>query len=168
LLFVATAGLALITLGLVVASFRQVRDAVVSIAAAVQSARAAEKSAEAAKLNADAFMNAEGAQLFPVIKTHNLKEVLSLNSVIRVPARSEAILLEPPRISYRFKNYGKTPAKLQSVLHSIEFSDGTKKEYEVSHADDNRALEIIGAGEESADITLEMDANFTREMGIHE
>src|SRR5258708_10323361 len=74
LLFAATAVLALITFGLVVVGFRQVRDAKQAIAAAVDSAAAA-------RISAEAFMNAEGAQIFPVLVEDNLKESLAGHSV---------------------------------------------------------------------------------------
>src|SRR6202035_3574789 len=73
LLFLAAGVLTLITLGLVIASFRQVGNARKSIAAALDSAAAARGSAEA-------FMNAEGAQLYPVVRASNLEQIFRLKS----------------------------------------------------------------------------------------
>lgn len=112
LLFAATAALFLATIGLMVVGFHQVRDAKHAIAAAANSAAAA-------KISAEAFMNAEGAQIFPLVIETNLKEVFS--GQYYTPTESQDVLLLPPKLSYCFKNYGKTPAKLQSIMHNLSF-----------------------------------------------
>lgn len=123
----------------------------------------AQEAAEAAKLNAQAVMDAEGAQLYPVIKSHNLKDVFGLRfHVYELTITSK---LEPPKVVYSFKNYGKTPAKLQRVMHSITFFEEGSPRSELTHLEADRALEVIGGGNVSAPIEIEMLANFTRDMG---
>jgi hypothetical protein len=156
LLFLAAAALALIALGLVVAGFRQARDARKSIAAAVDSAAAA-------RISADAFMNAEAAQLYPIIRISNLQEVFAVTSAIREATKERAVGLQSPKVSYCFKNYGKTPAKLQSIMHNIQFFD-PPSQYREMQIERIRPLEIIGAGEESSDIDCEMLAPFNETM----
>jgi hypothetical protein len=156
LLFAATAALALITVGLVKASFSQVRDAKQAIAAAVDSAAAA-------RISAEAFMNAEGAQIFPIVVEDNLREVLSGQPIYHVPSEGPDILLLPPKLSYRFKNYGKTPAKLQSIMHNISFLELDSKLRHM-HAADDFPLEIIGADETSSKLDCEMLDHFKAPM----
>jgi hypothetical protein len=156
LLFGATAALAVITFGLVIAGFRQVSDAKKAIAAAVDSAAAA-------RISAEAFMNAEGAQIFPVVIEDNLQEVFRGQSVYSVPAESPDVLLLPPKLLYRFKNYGKTPAKLQSVMHNISFLELDSKS-RLMHAADDFPLEIIGANETSSKLECEMLDHFKAPM----
>jgi hypothetical protein len=120
----------------------------------------ARDAAAAAKLNAEAVMDAEGAQLYPVIKSHNLKDVFGHKLLILNPSNPEIAMLETPRATYCFKNYGKTPAKLFLVMDNIEFRASGSKEYEIAHAADERALEVIGAGQESAEIQCEMLGHF--------
>jgi hypothetical protein len=152
------------TLGLLLVGVFQAGFFFVQLRLIRESLGPAKEAAEAAKLNAEAVMAAEGAQLFPIIKTNNLDEVFDFRSINHDGGEPGEILLFPPQITYRLKNYGKTPAKLQSIMHGIRYSDGTKGQYEVSHADDDRFLEVIGGGEESADIALAMDASFTKTM----
>jgi hypothetical protein len=156
LLFLATAILALIAVGLVIAGFRQVGDARKSISAAVDSAAAA-------RISAETFMNAEGAQLYPVVKVSNLEQIFAPISGEHEPAADQTVRVESPRVSYCFRNYGKTPAKLQSVMHNIEFLD-PPSQYRPMHIQPSRPIEIIGAGEESADIACEMLAPFNEIM----
>jgi hypothetical protein len=156
LLFVAAGVLSLITLGLVVASFRQVGDARKSIAAALDSAAAARGSAEA-------FMNAEGAQLYPVVTASNLEQIFRLKSGVHEPAMEPSVRMQSPSVSYCFKNYGKTPAKLQSIMHNIQFFD-PPSQYREMQIEQGRPLEIIGAGEASSDIACEMPAPFNENM----
>jgi hypothetical protein len=150
LLFVATALLALITAGLVIASFRQVRDAREAIAAAVKSANAAVISADAAKLNALAIINAERAHLYVVIKRHDVSDFISAVAGFKF---SEAIAkdpMNPPTLSYVFKNYGKTPATIEDIAHcvSINETEGGPRTYDTPE----RALEILGMGDETEPI----------------
>jgi hypothetical protein len=156
LLFAATAALFLATIGLVVVGFHQVRDAKHAIAAAVNSAAAA-------KISAEAFMNAEGAQIFPLVIESNLKEVFSGQSIYYTPAESPDVLLLPPKLSYCFKNYGKTPAKLQSIMHNLSFLELNSKSRPM-HAADDFPLEILGADKVSSKLECEMLGHFKAPM----
>ena len=104
-------------------------------------------------------MNAEGAQIFPVVVEDNLREVLSGDSRYYIASESPDILLLPPKISYRFKNYGKTPAKLQSIMHNISYLEPDSKSRDM-HVADDFPLEIIGADEVSAKLECGMLGHF--------
>jgi hypothetical protein len=116
LLFGATAVLALITLGLVVASFRQVADATISIAAAVKSASAAEKSADAAKLNAQAAINAARAFLFISVEKDTIDYIVKMLASVRDDNPRDTPLLDA---TYTIKNYGKTFSLIKEISHQI-------------------------------------------------
>jgi hypothetical protein len=107
----------------------------------------AKEAAEAAKLNAEAVMTAEGAHLFPIIKKDNLKECF-----LSKPA-AHSDVLPNPNVTYIFKNYGKTPAKLISVMHGMSFFERPSKN-RTMHLEDERALEIIAGNAESGEIEL--------------
>lgn len=155
LLFVATGVLALITAGLVVASFRQVSDAREVIAAAVKSANAAVVSADAAKLNATAVINADRAHLYVIIKQHNVGELIAAVAGFKYSPAIAKDRLDPPTLAYVFKNYGKTPAIIENVLHCVAFKkdEGGTRTYETF----DRALEIIGEREEVEPIATSFD-----------
>jgi len=126
--------------------------------------KATANTANAANLNAQAVMDAEGAQIFPVIIESNLKESFSGDAVYTLPAQTPDVLFLPPKLSYCFKNYGKTPAKLQSIMHNIAFFQLDSKSRPAMHTVDELALEIIGAGETSSKIDCEMLDHFKASM----
>jgi hypothetical protein len=104
----------------------------------------AEEAANAAKLNAEAVMVAEAAQIYLTVDHSNLETMYGHgrhydNSPTMHPSPSE-----PPWIEYRLKNYGKSPAIIQSVLHGIWIEDiaatGTAREYVLGQ----EAMEIVG------------------------
>jgi hypothetical protein len=134
LLFGATALLALITFGLVVASFRQVYDAKISVAAAVKSAGAAEKSADAAKLSAQAAINADRAFLFISIEYDNFNNIAGI-ALANKSFFPDDIKGVPPYMEaqYTIKNYGKTFALIKEVSHQLVVSPifPTEPEYEI-------------------------------------
>jgi hypothetical protein len=125
-----------------------------------RSLKPAEKAAKAARDNAEAVMAAEGAQLYPVIKSHNLKEVFGYKALILNPSDPDTAFLETPKVTYCFKNYGKTPAKMFLVMHNIEYRPAGSKQYDLVHDSDERAIEIVGAGQDSAEIECQMLAHF--------
>jgi hypothetical protein len=127
------------------------------------STAAAHRAADAANLNAEALMNAEGAQIFPVIVEDNLREVLSGDSRYFIAAESPEILLLPPKLTYRLKNYGKTPAKLQSIMHNISFLELDSKS-RLMHVADDFPLEIIGGAEVSSTLECVMLDHFKLPM----
>jgi hypothetical protein len=124
----------------------------------------AKEAADAAKLNAQAVMDAEGAHLYPVIKKSNVNNhQVFFGPIMHGKSSSDTDAVPTPTIVYCFKNYGKTPAVLQSIMHNIDFFEAPSKS-RLMHMADISALEIIGANEESADIEFEMLATFNMGM----
>jgi hypothetical protein len=140
---------------LFLAQLRLIRD---SIAPALEAADAAKAAAQAAKLNAQSVIDAERAHLYVVIGRHSLTDMYKTVQPDMSPG-TDGSPIEPPTLSYRFKNYGKTPAILQRVSHGIciqgEQSDARDLETRM------RPMEIIGANELSEEITLEFKRPFT-------
>ena len=152
--------LALFTLALVFVGGFQVSLFYVQLKLIGESLVPAREAAEAAKLNAEAVMTAEGAQLFPVIKSHNLKLVFGHKLLLLNPSNPDTVTLETPHVIYSLKNYGKTPAKLFLIMHNIEYRPLGATTYEIAHSSDELALEVLGAGQESDEIECEMMAHF--------
>lgn len=124
----------------------------------------AKEAADAAKLNAQAVMDAEGAHLYPVIKRTNVSNHdVFFEPIMYGKSRPDTDAVLTPTVAYRFKNYGKTPAILQSIMHNIAFFEAPSK-MRLLHSTDISALEIIGANEESADIEFEMLDTFNMGM----
>jgi hypothetical protein len=117
----------------------------------------AKSNADAALLNAKAVMSAEGAVIYPIIKFDNLKmRITSMGGVDR-----EEML--GPFVNYCFKNYGKTPATLESVMHGMDYFEKPSK-LRTMHAVDDRPLEIIGPGDEGGEFRVNLPRVFTEEM----
>jgi hypothetical protein len=124
----------------------------------------AKEAADAAKLNAQAVMDAEGAHLYPVIKKSNVNNHdVFFEPIMYGKSRPDTDAIPTPTLTYCFKNYGKTPAVLQSIMHNIDFFEVPSKN-RLMHMADISALEIIGANEESAGIEFEMLATFNMGM----
>jgi hypothetical protein len=129
-----------------------------------QSLAPAKEAADAAKINAQAVMDAEGAHLYPVIKKTNVSNhQVFFGPIMHGKSSPDTDAVPTPTVVYCFKNYGKTPAVLQSIMHNIDFLEAPSKS-RLMHMADISALEIIGATEESADIEFEMLATFNMGM----
>ncbi len=135
------------------AQLRLIRD---SLAPALEAADAAKAAAEAAKLNAQSVIDAERAHLYVVVGRHSLTEMYR---TVQPDTPGTDAPLEPPMLTYRFKNYGKTPAILQRVSHAICIQKGQSDARDLETR--MRPMEIIGAGEVSEEITLEFKGPFT-------
>jgi hypothetical protein len=173
ILAIATFGLGVATVGLYRISERQLRHA------ELQSRRArvyraqdemrieeqigiAKASANAAKLNAEAVMAAEGAALYPLIGDDNLKAIFgAARRYERTGQDSEPF--PAPAVTFRFKNYGKTPAVLISVMHGLDFFPKPSK-LRTMHAEDISFIEVIAPDKETRDMTAALyGSTFTRE-----
>jgi len=124
---------------------------------------ATSNAARAAKLNAEAVMAAEGAALYPILEEDNLKVVF--RPVIwydKSGKDSDALLT--PAVTFHFKNYGKTPAVLISVMYGIDFFPKPSK-LRTMHAEDISFIEVIAPDKETRDMTVELlGSSFTRGM----
>lgn len=155
---------AVFTLGLVVIGLLQAFIFYGQMRLIRQSLDPAKEAADAAKLNAQAVMDAEGAHLYPVIKKSNVNNhQVFFGPIMHWKSSPDTDAVPTPTVIYRFKNYGKTPAVLQSIMHNIDFFEVPSKT-RLMHMADISALEIIGANEESADIEFEMLATFNTGM----
>jgi hypothetical protein len=100
-LAIATIGLGIATYGLYRAGERQIKIA--------------DKAAEAALLNAKAIMAAEGAVIYPIITYDNLEMGIASQTI---GTRTE---MWGPFVHYCLKNFGKTPATLELVMHGMHY-----------------------------------------------
>jgi hypothetical protein len=155
---------ALVIVGVLQAAlfFVQLRLIRQSLTDAKTAADAATEGAAAARLNAEAVMAAEGAHLYPIIKADNLKAVFQ-GGIWYENSGADSDNVPTPEVIFRFKNYGKTPAVLESVMHGIEFFE-TPSTLRTMHAEERNIIEVLGAGEETADFTIEMLGTFNRGM----
>jgi hypothetical protein len=112
--------------------------------------------ADAAKLNAQAVIDAERAHLYVIVKQHNVSELIDAISGVKWRDEIAKDRMEPPILSYNLKNYGKTPATLESVSHclQIQTGEGGERIFEMPE----RAIEILGEREETdPDIVLRFE-----------
>jgi hypothetical protein len=111
--------------------------------------------ANAAKLNAQAVINAERAHLYVIIKQHNVSDLISAAGGAKFSDAIAKDRMTPPTLAYVFKNYGKTPATLEEIAHcvSIQEAEGGARTY----ATPERALEILGMGDETELIAVGFD-----------
>jgi hypothetical protein len=107
---------------------------------------ATKKSADAALLSAQAVINAERAHLYVIIKQHNVSKLIH---DIRLMYSSGVAnnRIEMPTLTYVLKNYGKTPAMVESIAHcvTIQETEGGQRTLQ----DAERALQILGDGEQT-------------------
>jgi len=121
---------------------------------------AAEKSAKAAQLNAEALMVAEAAQMYLVIERSNVEQIYKLGGMYNKSPTMHPSPSDAPWVEYRLRNYGKSPAVVQSVFHGIMLSDPdahSEREYEMGQD----GMEIVGVGEQGQVITSKYDRAFT-------
>jgi hypothetical protein len=140
------------------------------IAVARDSADAAKEAADAAKLNALAVINAERAHLYVIVTQHNVCDVISAGGGSRYSEANAKERMTPPTLSYTLKNYGKTPALVEDIAHcvSINETEGGPRTY----ATPERALEILGLGDETEQIAVDFnERNFivedAKSLGDH-
>jgi hypothetical protein len=123
----------------------------------------AKEAAESAKLNAEAVMTAEGAHLYPVLANDNLHDEVFRGIIWYPNSGNESDNVPTPSVTVRFKNYGKTPAVVESIMWGIEFYP-TPSSLRTMHMPDRTVIEIIVAGQETADLKVDMLATFNRGM----
>jgi hypothetical protein len=143
--------LARFTLALVGVAFIQASLFVWQLLLIKDAAHTSSQAAAAARDNAEAVMNAEGAHLYPVLKKQNLKEVFQ--GPLLHPKWPEEDSLPEPQVTYCFKNYGKTPAVIESMMHGIAYYPKPSKN-RVMYAE-TRPLEIVVGGDESREISCD-------------
>jgi hypothetical protein len=116
--------------------------------------------ADAAMLNARAVMDAEGAHIYPVIETDNLRSDV-FYGVIRGESGNDSDIMIAPTVTFRFKNYGKTPAVLKSFMWGITFFE-IPSDLRTMYPEDRKLIDVLGAGTETPDIQVEMLRRLTR------
>jgi hypothetical protein len=79
----------------------------------------AKSAALAANLNAQAVVDAERARLFVIIDQENVTQMIKIAAIATDPEDRTNYAL---RLSYSFKNYGRTPALIQEVSHRAIFA----------------------------------------------
>jgi hypothetical protein len=150
------------------AQLRLIRE---SLTPAKEAADAAKEAAVAAKLNAEAVINADRAHLYVVIQDHNVSGLIDAVADAKFSVAIAKDRMDPPVLAYVFKNYGKTPAIVESVMHCVAFKkdEGGIRTYEPF----DRALEIIGEREEIEPIATSFDerpflAEDAKALGDHD
>jgi hypothetical protein len=106
----------------------------------------ARKGADAALLNAEAVINAERAHLFVNIELENIAAMVS-NAARAIGDGTYAL-----RVSYAFKNYGRTPAIIREINHGAIIKFELPRERTYSAVVD-LPVHILGAGEKSPPIS---------------
>jgi hypothetical protein len=112
----------------------------VQLSIAARGAKAAERAASAA-------VDAERGRLYVVIESDNLSEILRGPMLWdNSPGMNESIVTSP-RVKYRLKNYGKTPAILKAVSHGMRLRDFGDEQTAESHPQIFRGLDVVSSGE---------------------
>jgi hypothetical protein len=158
---VAVFTLGLVFIGLLQAAifFGQMRLIRKSLGPAEQAAKAAQDAATAAKTQADGLMASEGAHLYVIIKGDTIAHIFQIGGRYDNSPGMNDSKMNAPGLQYVLKNYGKTPAMLQHVLHgmSIQKSPGERRTFVARDV----ALEIIGVDGESRESIVTYDQPFT-------
>jgi hypothetical protein len=156
--------LALVVVGLAQAGlfFVQLRLIRESLAPAKEAANAAKDAAEAAKLNADALMIAEAAQIYLIVVHSNIDRLYQLGGMYNNSPTMHPSPSDPPWVEYRLRNYGKSPAIVQSVFHGIAIYNPNAdrsplRDYKMGQD----GMEIIGVAEQGQVLKCEFDRPFT-------
>jgi hypothetical protein len=109
------------------------------------------KAADAANLNAEAVIEAERARIFVQILGENTGLIGKVVSQLTHPDSDNITVGTPIKITYRLKNYGKTPAIIQELAHNIIIAPDLPKEREYKALVPIPIEQIIGAGDSSKD-----------------
>jgi len=130
--------------------------------------------AKAAETNAQALIDAESAKVYVVDLKSNIARILHIGTH-HTPS-PDVEMFDPPWIQYRLRNYGKSPALIRNVLHGFSLTNMKDLPHGFSldnptklplnrfkWASWNRAMEIVGVGEQSDVIKCEYDGPFTSE-----
>lgn len=145
----ATAGLFVETAGLRDAADKQRTDTLRSIKATEIAANAAERSADAVQI-------VEGAYVYPDILTENIADSLSA-------FRQSEVRTNRLRVSFRFKNFGKTPAIIGFYQADLFHRDGGPRLRSAGVSPIQVAQKtILGAGEATEPMETEI-GDFSRQ-----
>src|SRR5262249_41825656 len=94
-----------------------------SLGDAKKAADAAAEGAGAARLNAQALIDAESAQMYVIHLGSNIEKIFQLGKLYDNSPTMAASQSEAPWIDYQLKNYGKSPAIVQQVLHGLSLEN---------------------------------------------
>jgi hypothetical protein len=139
---------------------------------AKQAADAATAGAKAAEVNAQAVIDAESAKLYVVHLESNISDIFRRAKPPNATSSpTETDIFNPPFVEYRLRNYGKSPAVIRTVHHGFSltnirelgpnFDVGSLSNAENlplhrnTWEDWNKAMEIIGIGEQTMPIRCE-------------
>jgi hypothetical protein len=105
-------------------------------------------------------MTAEAAQMYFIFVDSNLPHMYQLGGRYDNSPTMHPSPADPPWISYRLRNYGKSPAIVQSVEHGFHLHNPaihSERSYRIAQ----EAMEIIGVGEQGQILTCKLLGNFT-------
>jgi hypothetical protein len=131
-----------------------------SLGDAKKAADAAAEGAEAARLNAQALIDAESAQMYVIHSGSNIETIFQLGQRYDNSPTMAASKFDPPWIEYQLKNYGKSPAIVQQVLHGLSL-ENPKIKQQREYASGQETMEIVGVGERGSLIHCAFDKPFT-------
>jgi hypothetical protein len=126
-----------------------------SLVDAKKAAAAAEKSADAAKQNAEALMAAEAAQMYFIVTASNIDHLYSLGARYDNSPTMHLSPSDPPWVEYRLRNYGKSPAIVQSIEHGFHIHNPavhSERKYRLAQ----EGMEIVGVGEQGQVLRCEL------------
>jgi hypothetical protein len=147
----------LFQVGLFYVQLRFIRDGLKPAEAA---AKAAIEGAAAARLNAQALIDAESAQMYVIHLGSNIETMFLHGKRFDNSPTMHGSSSEPPWIEHRLKNYGKSPAILQLVVHGISL-ENPKLNQTRDFGLGREAMEIVGVGAQSQPIRCTFDQPFT-------
>jgi len=152
ILALTTGGLWIATIGLYLAGEKQ-------IAVANKTADAAKEAAVAAEKSANALPIIEGAYLFPDIIIDHVAD--SLSAFEQSQVKTNRLIIE-----FQVKNFGRTPALIQSVHANLIHPDSINgRAFDNDHRKTVRKT-ILGSGEPTERLQTEI-ADFSREEAAH-
>jgi hypothetical protein len=163
LLFIATIGLWRSTNALWDAGERQIKimrdTGARQYRAMMASNSVARETANAAELNATAVIESQRARLFVVVTEENFFATINLG--MRFSATQQEATVDTLRVTYRVKNYGKTPAILKEISHQIIGGRTFPRPAEYAAVVPLPIDLVIGSEGESRTVTCHMDRNVT-------
>jgi len=112
-------------------------------------ANAAQESAEAAKVNAQAVINADRAYLFVSVEGENIAALIGKAAIAPVPQNMEDAPISTLRLTYAFKNYGRTPAVIREISYGTLVAPDIFKAVREYEAVVDLPAHILGAGEKT-------------------
>jgi hypothetical protein len=122
--------------------------------------------ADAALLNAEALVSAERAQLFVIVQSNNLHNVLMGARFYRDTESMHNSTIPRPELEFTIKNTGRTAAIMQDVSYQLIQADAETTFWEYAYQDTIVNAVIEGGNETSPPTPCIFESNLTLADGI--